>query len=92
MKELTQRIIPTDDGDIRQTTIKLHDAQAALLALMKHHGLLKDDLRAGEMPKSERELDELFAAEIRRVKGDEAADAILEVLRRFAGPPDGEVH
>jgi hypothetical protein len=59
---------------------------------MKHHGLLKDDLRAGEMPNSERELDELFAAEIRRVKGPEAADAILEVLRRFAGPPDWKVH
>ncbi len=44
------------------------------------------------MPKTERELDELLTAEMRRVKGDEAADAIAEVLRRFAGPSDGEVH
>lgn len=47
VKELTERIIPTKDGDIRQTTITLHDAQTALITLMKHHGLLKDDLRAG---------------------------------------------
>jgi hypothetical protein len=81
VKELTERIIPTEDGDIRQTTIKLHDAQAALLALMKHHGLLKDDPK-GEGPKTQRELDEMFTAEIRRVKGPEAGDAIAEVLRQ----------
>src|SRR5712692_2165956 len=80
------------DGEIRTTTIKLHDAQAAIITLMKHHGLLKVDLGKGEMPKTERELDELLTAEIRRVKGDEAADAIAEVLRRFAGPPDWKVH
>jgi len=46
VKELTERII------------RLHDAQAALLALMKHHGLLNDDPK-GERPLTQRELDEL---------------------------------
>ncbi len=46
-KELTERITSTQDGEIRTTTIKRHDAQAALITLMKHHGLLKDDLGKG---------------------------------------------
>ena len=85
VKKLTQRIIPAEDGDIRQTTLQLHDAQAALRDLMRHHGLLKDDVPGKDTPKSQRELDELLTAEIRRVKGPEAADAIAEVLRRFSG-------
>ena len=46
VRELTERII------------RLHDAQAALLPLMKHHGLLNDDPK-GERPLTQRELDEL---------------------------------
>jgi hypothetical protein len=54
---------------------------------MKHHGLLKDDLGK----ETQRKLDELLTAEIRRVKGPEAAGAIPEVLRRFAALPNGKV-
>jgi hypothetical protein len=51
-----------------EITINLHDSQAALLAFMRHHGLLRDDPK-GEGPKSQRELDEMFTAEIRGLRG-----------------------
>ncbi len=51
IKKLTERVITTEQGDIRTTTIELHDAQTALALFMKHHGLLETTLKKGDAAK-----------------------------------------